>query len=143
MLQIFRAGWQPLLNHRAGWGFAEILKIGEHSSKEDNNTFQARLKYICYMILLLITDAMFTNKILVFIHCTTSPHKLHVYVAVPSNCIQHFQHFRANPAAQLLPPGAFPWLPFQGWWLSGRKCRRQSPVPALGHRAQRSQSHSL
>lgn len=63
MLQIFRAGWQPLLNHRAGWGSVAILKISEHGSKEDNNIFQARLKCICYMIVSLTTSCLQINSL--------------------------------------------------------------------------------
>lgn len=43
--------------------------------------------------------------------CITSPRQLHVYVAVPSNCIQHT---RANPAVQFLPLGGLPMLFFPG-----------------------------
>lgn len=92
------------------------------------------------MTLPFITDIMFTNKLPVSILCTTSPHQPHGYVAVPSNSIQPI---RANPAEQFLPLGGFPCLPFQRWWLSGGKGRKQSPVPALSHRAQMSQGHSL
>lgn len=76
------------------------------------------------MILSLITVTMFTNKLLVFIYCTTSPHQLHVYVAVPSNCIQHLE-----PTLQC---SSFPLEPSQGCCCQGGKAEPCASPEAQG-----------